>query len=346
MKGLVTNSYLFSSVGLILIVAFSWFMIPEEELFIATEKWKGVCWVGTRSALEGPELKALKATGADAISQTPFGWQSAVNSPEIKWQAVNDKVWWGESSNGLKATLDSSAAMGMMNLLKPHLWVRGSWPGEIEMKTEEDWAIWFDNYRGFILDYAILAEEQGFPMLCVGTELEKTSHREEDWRKVIEQVRKVYSGKLVYAANFTEFEKIKFWDALDYIGIQAYFPLAKSHNPNLKELTKSWETHLPKIEKVVRKFQKPVLFTEIGYCNTVDAAIEPWVWPNERKEIQLSEEVQALCYRAFFETAWQKPWMAGVFFWKWYPEAHGRDPDFTPQGKAAEAVMAEYFLGD
>jgi hypothetical protein len=38
--------------------------------------------------------------------------------------------------------------------------------------------------------------------------------------------------------------------------------------------------------------------------------------------------------------------MAGVFFWKWYPEAHGRDPDFTPQGKAAEAVMAEYFLGD
>jgi hypothetical protein len=43
-------------------------------------------------------------------------------------------------------------------------------------------------------------------------------------------------------------------------------------------------------------------------------------------------------------TSQQKPWMAGVFFWKWYPEAHGRDPDFTPQGKAAEAVMAEYFL--
>jgi hypothetical protein len=346
MKGLAGNSYLFSSVGLILIVAFSWFVIPEEELFIASEKWKGVCWVGTRSALQGPELKALKATGADAISQTPFGWQSAVNSPEIKWQTVNDKAWWGESSNGLKATLDSSSALGMMNILKPHLWARGSWPGEIEMKTEEDWSLWFDNYRGFILDYAMLAETQGFTMLCIGTELEKTSHRESDWRNVIAQVRKVYSGKLVYAANFTEFEQIKFWDELDYIGIQAYFPLAKSHNPSLAELTKSWENHIPKIEKVVKKFKKPVLFTEIGYCNTIDAAIEPWVWPNERKEIELSEEVQALCYRAFFETAWQKPWMAGVFFWKWYPEAHGRDPDFTPQGKAAEAVMAEYFLGD
>lgn len=346
MKAFAVNSYLFSSIGLILIIAFSWLMTPEEELLIVTQKWKGVCWVGTRAALEGSELKALKATGADAISQTPFGWQSGVNSPEIKWQTVNEKMWWGESSNGLKATLDSSAALGMMNLLKPHLWVRGSWPGEIEMNTEEDWASWFENYRGFILDYAMLAESHGFPMLCIGTELEKTSHREREWREVIEQVRAVYSGKLVYAANFTEFEKIKFWDALDYIGIQAYFPLSKSHNPSLKELTNSWEAHLPKIEKVVRKFQRPVFFTEIGYCNTVDAAIAPWVWPNERKSVQLSEEVQALCYRAFFETAWQKPWMAGVFFWKWYPTAHGRDPDFTPQGKAAEAVMAEYFKGE
>lgn len=343
MKKRKISAYLFSSVGFILVLLLYWFFIPEEKLFVAQEKWKGVCWVGTREPLKGHELRLLKATGADALSQTPFGWQNSVNSPEIRWQADNDKMWWGESANGLKTTLDSSAELGIMNMLKPHLWVRGSWPGEIEMTSEEDWATWFENYRGFILDYAILAEEQGFPMLCIGTELEKTSHREDDWRKVISQVRKVYSGKLVYAANFTEFEKIEFWDALDYIGVQAYFPLAKSTNPNLKELKKSWENHLPKIDKIVRKFERPVLFTEIGYCNTVDAAVEPWVWPNERKEIQLSEEVQALCYQAFFETAWEKPWMAGVFFWKWFPNAHNQSPDFTPQGKAAEKVMADYF---
>jgi len=337
------TKYLLSSFAIFIVVGMVWWTFPEEELLVAAEKWKGVCWVGSRSPLEGVELRALKATGANALSQTPFGWQSEVNSPEIRWEVNAERQWWGESAKGIQVTHDSSQILGIMNMLKPHLWVRGSWPGEIEMKDEGDWETWFDNYRGFILDYAKLAEELKIPMLCIGTELEKTSGREEDWRKVISQIRKVYSGKLVYAANFTEFEKIEFWDELDYIGVQAYFPLAVQHNPDLQELKSGWEKQLPKIEKVVRKYKKPVLFTEIGYCNTVDAAIEPWVWPNERKEIQLSEEIQALCYEAFFETAWQRSWMAGVFFWKWYPNRHDREPDFTPQGKEAELVMTKYF---
>lgn len=337
------SKYLFSSVGFIILSFFIWFFIPAENLITTEEKWKGVCWVGSRQPLQGGEILTLKSTGANAISQTPFGWQTDKNSPEIRWDLSNEKRWWGETPAGIKATMDSSAQHDMMNMLKPHLWVRGAWVGEIEMQSEEDWIAWFGNYRAFILDFAKLAEELKMPMFCVGTELEKTSQREKEWREIIAAIREVYSGKLVYAANFTEFEKVKFWDALDYVGIQAYFPLAKDHNPDLKELKSSWEDHLPSIEKVVRKYKKPVIFTEIGYCNTVDAAVEPWVWPNERKEIQFSEEVQALCYEAFFETAWKKDWLAGVFFWKWYPERHERKPDFTPQGKAAEKVMTQYF---
>ncbi|RAI88322.1 glycoside hydrolase family 113 [Algoriphagus yeomjeoni] len=346
MKTSTQRTYLFSSVGVVLLLGLSWWFSPDSTGVIAHEKWKGVCWVGSRSPLLGPELEALKATGADALSQTPFGWQTEKNNPEIRWDTHNENKWWGESSQGIKATFDSSARHGIMNMLKPHLWVRGSWPGEIEMRNEADWEEWFANYRGFILDYALMAEEHQIPMLCVGTELEMTSEREEDWRKVISEIRKVYSGKLIYAANFTEFEHIKFWDALDYIGIQAYFPLSTKTDPTLSDLKSGWKKHLPKIDKVVRKYKKPVMFTEIGYCNTVDAAEEPWVWPNERKEVELSEEMQALCYEAFFETAWKESWMAGVFFWKWYPEGKHRDPDFTPQGKMAEQVMQKYFLAN
>lgn len=117
------------------------------------------------------------------------------------------------------------------------------------MKNEADWDEWFANYRGFILDYAVMAEEHQIPMLCVGTELEMTSGREEDWRKVISEIRKVYSGKLIYAANFTEFEHVKFWDALDYIGIQAYFPLSTKTNPELSDLKSGWNKHLPKLKR-------------------------------------------------------------------------------------------------
>lgn len=335
--------YLLSSIAIFFAFGLVWWFTPEEKFPIVTEKWKGVCWVGSRSPLDGSELRALKATGANAISQTPFGWQSDVNGPEIRWEVEAERQWWGESATGIQVTHDSSKVLDIVNMLKPHLWVRGSWPGEIKMTNEADWTTWFQNYNNFILDYASLAERLEIPILCIGTELEMTSDREQDWRKVISKIREVYSGKLVYAANFTEFEQVDFWDELDYIGIQAYFPLAKKHNPNLEDLKSGWKSQLPKIEKVVKKFQKPVLFTEIGYCNTVDAAIEPWVWPNERREIEFSEKAQALCYQAFFESAWPKSWMAGVYFWKWYPNRHDREPDFTPQGKEAELVMTKYF---
>ncbi|UZD22728.1 hypothetical protein PBT90_04750 [Algoriphagus halophytocola] len=346
MKNAGSRSYLLSSVLVILGFGLWALLVVDPVTITVEEKWKGVCWVGSRSPLLGPELEALKSTGADALSQTPFGWQSEKNSPEIRWDTHNENKWWGESSQGIKATFDSSARHGIMNMLKPHLWVRGSWPGEIEMKNEEDWKLWFENYQGFILDYAMMAEEHQIPMLCVGTELEMTSEREEDWRNVIAEIRKVYSGKLIYAANFTEFEHVKFWDALDYIGIQAYFPLSAKANPDLSDLKSGWKKNISRIEKVVRNYQKPVMFTEIGYCNTVDAAKEPWVWPNERKETELSEEMQALCYESFFETAWKESWMAGVFFWKWYPDGRHRNPDFTPQGKLAEEMMKKYFLAN
>ena len=88
--------------------------------------------------------------------------------------------------------------------------------------------------------YAEYAESHQIPILCIGTELELTSGREKEWRTLIDEIRVVFSGELTYAANFTEYEKIRFWDALDYIGIQAYFPLTDRVNPGLESLKKGW----------------------------------------------------------------------------------------------------------
>jgi hypothetical protein len=309
------------------------------------KKHKGVCWVGSRNPLEGGELDALKKLGVSHLSQTPFGWQKSISTAEISWEKHSQKMWWGESSKGLISTADTANALGLSDILKPHIWVRGSWPGEISMENEEDWKLWFENYKQFILYYAHLAESQQIPLLCIGTELEKTSHREKDWRKIIAAVRAVYGGKLTYAANFTEYQSINFWDALDYIGIQAYFPLVEQDfAPALDQLIAGWEKVIPAIEKVNKSFQKPVLFTELGYCNTEDAAISPWVWPSERQEAIISDHVQAICYEAFFQAVWEKEWFQGVYFWKWYPSPSNRNPDFTPQRKMAEKIMKKYFL--
>ncbi len=110
-------------------------------------------------------------------------------------------------------------------------------------------------------------------------------------------------------------------------------------------LIQGWQVPLLLIEKIHLRFNKPVLFTEIGYRSTHDAAIEPWQWPKAEDSSQACYEAQAECYRAFFQTVWDKKWLAGVYFWKWYPHGPRRlgAIDFTPQNKLAEKVILENF---
>lgn len=318
----------------------------ESQSILSMDKHKGVCWVAGREAITQKEIDALLNCNVNWISQTPFGWQRDASSSFIGTNFSSDRIWWGESDRGISLTTEIANKLGVKTLLKPHLWVRNGWPGDIEMKSDTAWQSWFSNYEAFILHYAQLAEKNKIEVLCIGTELQKTTTHEKEWRLVISKIRSIYSGKLIYAANFhEEFEHIKFWDALDFIGIQAYFSLSDKRDASLEELTKNWNAPLLAIERVHKKYNKPVVFTEIGYRSDVQAAIEPWVWPRDMKEVPVSEETQALCYQAFFKAAWNKNWLVGVYFWKWYPHGTRRseETDFTPQGKPAEKVMKENF---
>lgn len=320
--------------------------MPEGVNNSSVLKQRGVCWVGGRQIVSDAEFASLVRNNIDWISQTPFAWQSNANDPDIRMNTNSDNGWWGESDAGISETTRLARKSNIKTLLKPHLWIRGSWPGEVSMADETHWKTWFTNYQEFILHYAKLAEENKMEIFCIGTELAIASSHEQQWRNLIAEIRKVYSGQLTYAANFNqEYLKVRFWDALDFIGIQAYFPLSQKNNPTAEEMTINWTEHLNAIEKIHKKFNKPVLFTEIGYRSTEDAAIEPWKWPQENKGAISSAETQAKCYEAFFKSAWKKEWLAGAYFWKWYP--HGshslQEIDFTPQGKRAEKVLLENF---
>src|SRR5262249_26855810 len=146
------------------------------------------------------------------------------------------------------------------------LWVRhGDWPGKIRMKNEADWARWFSAYEAFILHHARLAEANGFEALAIGTELGGTTGRAADWRRLIGRVRAVYHGRLTYCANWTEEpESIRFWDALDFIGIQAYYPLATTDRPAQDEILAAWRPIRARLEALARLKGRPIVFTEAG----------------------------------------------------------------------------------
>ncbi|MBT9393807.1 hypothetical protein KLP40_11595 [Hymenobacter sp. NST-14] len=319
----------------------------------APERMRGVSWVGTDS-VPSLDLGPLTRAGVSWIAQTPFGWQAGAATPAVRVSTgKGNRHYWGESDAGLTFTTQRARQQGIRTLLKPHLWLRGgggTWPGDVKMTSEADWQTWFASYTIFMLHYAHLAEQEQMDGLCIGTELAQTVSHEAEWRALIKQVRQVYHGPLTYAANWSgEFEQVRFWDALDFIGVQAYFPLSTTERPTKAALLVAWREPLRRLEAVQKRYKKPLVFTEIGYKTTPNAAIEPWAWPDHLNVLTPPDEAtQAACYAAMFETFWPRPWFGGLFIWKWYPGLQPDGParrhlDFTPQHKPAERIMAEWF---
>jgi len=233
-------------------------------------------------------------------------------------------------------------------MLKPHLDLiksEGKWRGEIGFDLSSDWQAWFESYTVFLLHYAKIATEENVELFCVGTELTQPALAEpRRWRDLIKKVREVYKGQLTYAANWHNgYNQIEFWDALDYAGLDAYFPLVCSMQPTVEELKSVWQDWMGEIEAWQKKIDKPVLFTEMGYKSSRDAADEPW------QHIPVGEldlELQVNCYRALLETFWDRPWFYGAYWWYWgvHPKMGGpSNRSFTPQNKPAQETIKEWY---
>ena len=341
----------------------------------AQDKIRGVCWVAGDS-ITNLNFEPLIDNNIEWISQTPFGFMAAYDDPSVRFDSGDRNHHWGDSDYGLIYTAQMAKSCGLKTILKPHIWMRtntGKWRSDIEMGSEADWDKWFEEYEAMIIHYAKVAERGEMEAYCIGTELLIPSTQyPERWRAIIKNIRKVYSGQLTYAANFyKEYENIEFWDDLDFIGVQAYFPLVNNQSPSKKELVKAWKKPMKQMAKLARKYNKQVVFTEAGYRNTADAAIEPWLWPSQvnGENVTVSDEVQATCYEALFEALWAEEWFGGIYIWKWFHGGHqftalddywahrekrrkeymgdkykpGMSVRFSPQGKAAERVMAHWF---
>jgi hypothetical protein len=307
-----------------------------------TGRMRGVCWEASRQ-VDAASVAPLRELGVDWISQTPFGWAPSLTAPEVRYES--DGGLWGETDDGLAKTAAWARELGIKTLLKPHLWVRhGAWPGEIAMETEAGWKQWFAAYEAFILHYARLAETQGFEALAIGTELGKTTGRTADWKRIVAHVRKVYHGKLTYCANWNdEPERVGFWDDLDFIGVQAYYPLADVDRPSKEAIATRWIPIAAKLAALATRTGKPIVFTEVGFKSHDGSLKEPWQW-EENGAVDV--ELQRDAFSAMFETFWTKPWFGGAFVWKWHPIMRPdsrRDRDFTPQGKPALKVIRAYY---
>jgi hypothetical protein len=300
---------------------------------------------------EPEALQRLKELGATHITLVSFGFQQRVEAPRIRMHT--DAGWYSESDAGIHALAQQARSLDLGLILKPHIWVgdysaAGQNRSDIAFDTEPAWTRWEDDYRRFLMHYARLADSSGADVLVVGTELERVvAARPDFWRGLIDSVRAVYDGQLTYAANWYEaYQQVPFWRALDFVGVQAYFPISEADNPSLSALRSGWVSHRSALQRVAAEVDRPILFTELGYRSVEYAAEKPWTWPRREESRERSPDyaLQADLYRAFFDEVMPAPWFAGAILWKWHPASEGDRPlGFTPQDKPAEAVIRDGF---
>ena len=294
----------------------------------------------------------LERLGSSHVAIVPYIFQQDAQTPVF--QANYGSGWATENDQGIRSIARALDKRGIDLVLKPQLWLRDDTKGWLQNITFEEgpeWDQWKAGYREHLMHYARMAERLEADVFCVGTETDRLAASHPGfWRELIADVRDVYSGELTYAANFGTFGQIPFWEALDRIGVQAYFPLAAARGSvSVASLKRRWTPYKAALATEARVHGRPVLFTEIGYRSAPHAAQQPWAWPasGEQATMTPAPELQARLYRAFFQSVWQEPWFSGALLWKWHRHEEAfydeRAIDYTPQGKPAEAVIRRWF---
>ena len=174
------------------------------------------------------------------------------------------------SDASLRTLIQAAHDGGADVLLSPWVDARdGSWRGTFQPADRE---AWFADLEQLVAHYAALAEEEGVSLLSLGSEYNRLDRSEEArWRAVAAVARAEFGGGLTYGANWNDaatggdWRAIEFWDALDFVGIDAYFPLASPANeaPTTAQLVANWAPHLNRIAQWRQSHGEPPVLPEI-----------------------------------------------------------------------------------
>ena len=208
----------------------------------------------------------------------------------------------------------------------------GEWRGRLAPRDVE---AWFASYEEHLGELARVAQEEGVERLVIGSELSSLETFAGRWRALAAAARERFEGPLVYSANWDRYAAVPFWDAVDAIGVSAYFRVDGPEGPRAV-----WARHLAALETFAAG--REVILTEVGYPAHADAARFPW---DETRRAPLDVALQAELLGAFCD-AYAERSGAGYFVWNWFGVGGPRDAGYSPRGKPAaqrfERCMEEW----
>ncbi|MFI5346354.1 MAG: glycoside hydrolase family 113 [Elusimicrobiota bacterium] len=285
---------------------------------------------GYSSPLGKKGLEEIAATGAGWVALTPTLY---VKDRKDSIVAAGPDT---PSDESLRAAIRTARSLGLKVAFKPHVDSRQG--GARAWLSPSNPARWFSSYRAILLRYARLAREEDCSLFVVGTELALlTGPRDwKAWRVLIRDVRAEYPGPLTYAANWHSAAHVGFWRDLDYIGIDAYYPVLGGTDRRLLGL--GWLPYEAELKTLSAVHGRPILFTEYGIASQKGANLRPWEW---RDFGPADAEVQAAYIEAFLRAFAGKSYVAGFLHWAW-----DMDPSHSGPGDKSMSVRGKPALDD
>jgi Ca2+-binding RTX toxin-like protein len=323
----------------------------EVQGFGALSEWNGQ-FASTSAAQAFQQIAAL---GSNSVSLTARIWTTHKTTNDVF--AHPGKT---ESDASLLAGFKAAEAAGLSVVFKA-----GISPLDgtgVSSLAPTDIGAFFASYKAEIMHLAGIAQQGGVDTFAIGNEMSSltASAYRSYWTDIISSVRQVYHGQLTYSAATDEALKVSFWDQVDIIGVNTYPPLTSSATPTVREMIDAW-TEIPYnpyyaaafdykspaefLHSLSETYGKQVLMTEAGFRSMDGTAMRPGSWtvsaPADTAE-------QADAYNAFFQvwSAHGGSWMKGVELWQWDLNGKYNETGYSPMGKPAEAIVAQYFHGN
>lgn len=311
----------------------------------AQNDMQGVCLTGPPNPINDQVMLDIKAIGAEWVCLMPYAYGPDTDG-SLK-REIGEWQWWGERKDGTRAMIRMAHDMGLKVMVKPHLWLRhGFFTGSYHAQSEAEWLKFEEDYHQYILDFAVLCEEEGVELLCIGTELELfVTARTIFWNKMIDDITNAYSGDLTYAANWDEVHRFPLWCRLSFVGIDGYFPLTSEGKTSKKDMLNSWKEVMVELDQLCDSVNRTMVFCEIGYRSCSNCAEKPW---EHDDHATVDEQCQIDAYECFFKAVEDSEHYGGSFLWKWYATERSvvrQKTGYTPQGKPALSLIKRAFQG-
>lgn len=228
---------------------------------------------------------------------------------------------------------------------------------------------WLNSYRQFILNYAKIAEISGAEQLIIGGKpllallpdanpVFRQESLDEDWRGLIEDIRKEFDGKLLWAVNAgTQMDPLpSFISLFDEIYISVDSPLASGSNPSFDEIAYGFTTTVDNLLYEVYRstfipvtiaFAYPSVEGAAQGCQLAgnDCTDESLFVQNELSDYPVDINQQALIYNAILPVAASREWISGISIRGYVPFCDPEDKSSSISCKPAQNVIQYWYTG-